>query len=239
MRPPLTSIVILAAALLSAACATTTSNPQTVQEPAQPASIDGALTAPPAALPMDDGASRDPADAPAGAYTLDPRHASVVWRVRHTGLGIYVGRFDTVTGTLDFNPTAPDQSSAQIVIDANSVSTGLLNNNGERAFDGEIANVLGADDAPEIRFTTTNAELTGANTGLLAGDLTLNGQTRAATFEVTFQGGKYVTLRGKHVLAFSARTIINRRDWNVGSLIFNQFAGDEVEILFEGEFTHD
>jgi hypothetical protein len=46
-----------------------------------------------------------------------------------------------------------------------------------------------------------------------------------------------VQLRGKHVLAFSARTIIDRRDWEVGSLIFNRFAGDEVEIVIEAELV--
>jgi polyisoprenoid-binding protein YceI len=194
-------------------------------------------SAPMAALPADSGASLDPADAPAGEYALDPRHASVIWRVRHTGLGIVVGRFDTIAATLNFNPGAPALSRLEAVIDAKSVSTGVLNRNGELAFDGEIAEVLGAEEAPEIRFVSTSAIATSATTGLLEGDLTLNGETHRATLEVQFQGGRFVQLRGKHALAFSARTIIDRRQWQVGSLIFNRFAGDEVEIVIEAEFV--
>jgi hypothetical protein len=43
-------------------------------------------------------------------------------------------------------------------------------------------------------------------------------------------------VRGKYALGFSARTIIDRRQWDVGNIIFNQFAGDEVEIIIEAEF---
>ncbi|MGE0596523.1 MAG: YceI family protein [Hyphomonadaceae bacterium] len=199
----------------------------------------GAAIAPPAALPADASASLDPAEAPAGAYTLDPRHASVTWRVRHTGVGIYVARFDAIAATLNFDPQNPAASSLDAVIDANSVNTGLVNDDGERAFDREIAEVLGAESAPQIRFVSRSIELTGPASGLIEGDLTLNGQTHPATLEAQFQGGRFVQLRGKHVLAFSGRTIINRREWDAGSLIFNQFAGDEVEILIEAEFVKD
>jgi polyisoprenoid-binding protein YceI len=205
------------------------------QEPGAPPSAE--IAAPASLLTADSGVSLNPADAPAGAYDIDARHVSVVWRVRHTGIGVFVGRFDRISGTLNFNPEAPAESQLEVLIDANSVSTGILDRNGERAFDGEIAEVLGAGDAPEIRFVSTGAIATGANSGLVRGDLTLNGETHPATLEVGFHGGRFVQLRGKHVLAFSARTIIDRRDWEVGSLIFNRFAGDEVEIVIEAELV--
>lgn len=190
-----------------------------------------------AALPRDDDASLNPADAPAGAYRLDPRHASVTWRVRHTGLGIYVARFDTIAGELTFDPQNPTASSVDVTIEANSVSSGLLNQQGERAFDREIAEVLGADDSPQIHFVSRSVTMTGPASGLIEGDLTLNGQTHPVTLETQFQGGRFVQLRNAHALAFSGRTIIQRAQWDVGSLIFNRFAGDEVEILIEAEFV--
>lgn len=198
-----------------------------------------ALTPPPAALPADAEASRDPADAPAGRYSLDPNHASVIWRVRHTGLGLYTARFDSIAGSLAFDPEEPAASTVDVTIDAASVSTGLLNARAERAFDGEIADLLGADDAPQIRFVSRVIERTGAETGLIEGDLTLNGETHPVTLEARFHGGRFVRLRGAYTLAFSGRTIIDRRTWNVGNLIFNQFAGDQVEILIDAEFVKD
>ena len=222
---------LLAVCLGLAACATAT--PIAVEAAPRGDAAGSGLAA---ALPADAGTSLNPADAPAGAYELDGRHANVTWRIRHMGLGIYVGRFDTIAGQLSFDPQNPAASTINVTIDANSVSTGLLNQQGERAFDREIANVLGAEQHPEISFVSRAVEVTGPATGLIRGDLTLNGQTHPVVLEAQFQGGKHVALRNKHVLAFSGRTIIQRSQWGAGSLIFDQFTGDAVEIIIEAEF---
>lgn len=192
-----------------------------------------------AALERDANASLNPADAPAGAYALDARHASVIWRVRHMGLGLYTARFDAIAGTLNFDPQNPAASSVNVTIAANSVSTGLINREGARAFDGEIADVLGADEHPNITFVSRAVQQTGPTTGLITGDLTLNGRTNPVTIEASFHGGRFVQLRGRHVIAFSGRTIIRRSQWGAGSVIFNQFAGDDVEILIDAEFIRE
>lgn len=203
---------------------------------ASTAAAQSTLTPPPAALTPSAEASRDPADAPAGAYQLDPRHVSVIWRIRHTGLGLVVGRFDMISGTLMFDPAAPANLSVDVTIDPASVSTGVREGDGSLRFDAQIASLLGATP---IRFVSRAATTTEPARGLVEGELTLNGQTHPVTLDVTFQGGRFVAIRGKHALGFSARTIIDRRQWGVGSLIFNQFAGDEVEILIEGEWVKE
>jgi polyisoprenoid-binding protein YceI len=226
--------IILATALLLTACATA---------PTAPAPT-GVSAASPllAALPRGGDASFDPADAPAGAYTLDARHASVIWRIRHMGLGIYTARFDTVSGALNFDPAHPENSSVNVTIAANSVSTGLLNREGERAFDREIANaVLGAETNPDITFVSRSIQLTGATTGLITGDLTLGGQTHPVTLEASFEGGRFVQFAGKHVLAFTGRTIIDRSQWGASfaNPIINSTTGNSVEILISAEFDKD
>lgn len=208
-----------------------------------------AAQAPPPALPLGD-VSFDAAEAPAGRYELDPRHAALTWRVRHMGLGIYVGRFDAclaststcqrngVSGAIAFNPQQPEASTLTMSVEIAALSTGLVSTEGERTFDGQITSLLGLDRAPQATFASRSITRTGPTTGLITGDLTMNGQTHPVTFETTFQGGKTVALRGgKYVLAFSARTIIDRTQWGVESFIFNQFAANEVELLFEGEFV--
>ncbi|HVY83502.1 MAG TPA: YceI family protein [Caulobacterales bacterium] len=242
MRRPL---LVLAFALAGCATPVATPAPET-------SSITQTASPIPAQLPSAEGTSFDPAQAPAGTYALDPRHASVIWRVRHMGLSIYVGRFDGclasqgfncaqpgVSSTLTFDPQHPEQSSVNATIQVASVSTGLVGANGARDFDHDIANVLSDNGAaPTITFTSTSVTRTGPTTGLVAGNLSLHGQTHPATLEVTFQGGKSVLIRGgKHVLAFSGRTIINRNQWGAGSALFNQFASDETEIIINGEFV--
>ena len=119
-----------------------------------------------------------PSAAPAGNYKLDPTHASVTWSLSHAGLSNYTARFNTISGALNFNPDAPQESSVDIRIDPKSVSTGLPK------FDEEIAtsgNYFDADNFPEIRFVSTDIKLTGDATGLITGDLTLKGVTKPVT----------------------------------------------------------
>jgi polyisoprenoid-binding protein YceI len=225
----------LVAAALLGACATVEA-----QQP-PPSSLAPATASPiPAAIARAEGTSLNPADAPAGAYTLDGRHASVIWRVRHSGLGLYTARFDTIAGTLNFDPQNPASSTVNVTIAANSVSTGLRNSAGELAFDREIANVLGVEEHPQITFASRSIQITSPTTGLIVGDLTFNGRTNPVTLEATFHGGRHLNIpRSRDVVAFAGRTIIRRSQWGAGSVIFNTFTSDEVEILVDAEFIKD
>lgn len=229
--------LILASAFLAAACASVPFVGRSDTAPAAAAANSGAPSPVAAAIATGADTSRNPADAPAGAYTLDSRHASVVWRIRHLGLGLYTARFDTIAGSLNFDPQNPANSSVNVTIAANSVSTGLLNRDGQRAFDGEIQGALGAAANPNITFVSRSIQVTGPSTGLITGDLTLNGQTHPVTLEASFHGGRFVQLRQKHQLAFSGRTVINRSQWGVTN--WSMFTGDEVEILVDAEFVKD
>ncbi|MBI1252456.1 MAG: polyisoprenoid-binding protein [Alphaproteobacteria bacterium] len=220
--------LVFAVALLAASAAAAQSEPA-----AEPAAVPAALT-PPAAMQPASGTSLAAADQPAGAYDLDPRHASVVWRVRHTGVGLYTARFDQIAGTLNFDPANPERSSVNVAVQVASVSTGIRNNAGELAFDREIANALGAEDHPQITFASRRIQRTGETTGLMEGDLSLNGVTRPVTFDVTFHGGRLVAVRQKHFMGFAGRTLIKRSDFGVTQ--WGPFVGDEVEILVDAEF---
>ena len=176
-------------------------------------------------------------DLPSGAYRLDPRHASVLFRIRHEGLAWFTARFDTKDATLDLNAADPAQSRLTASIDANSVNTGILNAQGERGFDRSIAGAIGAQATPQISFASTAIERTGQYTARVTGDLTMNGQTHPATFDVTFDGGKTDVLRGGAVaIGFSGHASIDRTQWGVTQ--WGPFTGNEVQIVIEAEFTH-
>ena len=118
------STFIAAAALISASAAT----------------LAVAQTPPAASLPLPAGVSMKPADAPAGAYTLDGRHASVTWRIRHQGVSLFTARFDKIEGKLNFDTADPAKSTVEAVVQTGSVSTNVFNAQGEPAFAKEIAN---------------------------------------------------------------------------------------------------
>ncbi len=181
-----------------------------------------------------------PIEAAAGGYTLDPHHTSVIWRVRHMNLSMYTARFNTVAGKLTLEPGAPARSALTVSIDANSVDTGFRDRDGNSSFDAQIAEVLGAARTPSIIFTARTITRTGPRTGIVAGDLTMNGFTRPAVLETTFLNyAARTALSAKPVIAFSARAVIKRSDWGASNPIFSLFAGDEVEIIVEAEFIKD
>ena len=176
-----------------------------------------------------------PSAAPAGNYKLDPTHASVTWALSHAGLSNYTARFDTISGALNFNPDAPQNSTVDIRIDPKSISTGLPK------FDEEIAtsgNYFDANTFPEIRFVSTDIKLTGDATGLITGDLTVKDVTKPVTLDVTFNGaGKSFGNPGK-TLGFSATTSFLRSDYNMGHLV-SFGIGDEVSLRIETEFNEE
>ncbi len=175
-------------------------------------------------------------DLPAGAYQLDPRHASVIFRIRHEGLARFTARFDTKEASLMLDPADPTRSQLRASIDASSVNTGVLNAQGERAFDRSIARALGADASTAITFISTSIERTGEHTGRITGNLTMNGQSHPMTLDATFDGSAVDPLRrGATVLGFSAHGTINRSEWGVTE--WRAFTGDEVQIVIEAELV--
>ena len=176
-------------------------------------------------------------DLPAGTYHMDPRHSSVLFRIRHEGLAWFTARFDTKDATLELNASDPAQSHLTASVDAASVNTGLTNGQGERGFDHAIGNALGAQTSPQITFASTSIERTGQFTARVTGDLTMNGQTHPAVFDATFDGGKTDVLRGGAVaVGFSAHATIDRSQWGVTQ--WGAFAGNDVQIVIECELTH-
>ena len=191
-----------------------------------------------AGVPYAAGTSRAVGEQPPGAYAIDPRHASVTWRIRHAGVGVFVARFDTVGGTITLDPAHPEKSSVTATIAASSVNTGVLNTAGARAFDTEIhTQVFGSATNPDITFVSRSIKATGPTTGEITGDLTLRGVTRPVTLQASFEGGRFFALRGKQLLGFTARTVINRKDF--GAALSNPaadaFVGDQVEVLISAE----
>lgn len=223
------TLLALATAFALASCATTSTS--------QPVAPTGAYQ--PSLVPYSESASRVAAEQPAGVYVLDTAHASVSWRLRHAGIGIFVARFDKFNATLDFDPANPAASSINATIEAASVNTGVLNNNGERAFDREIATqAFGSAQHPQITFVSRSINVTSPTTGEITGDLTLRGVTKPVTLQASFEGGRFIQFRGKQVIAFSARGTFNRKDFGatLSNPLADGFAGDIVDVEFHAEF---
>lgn len=175
--------------------------------------------------------TRDLTQVPNGKYMLDASHANVVFLVSHAGFSTYVGRFDTVGGSLKFNTKNPDKSSLSVTIDANSVDTT------SEALDEHLrtADFFDVEKYPNIKFKSTKVQKIDDQTGKVTGNLTLLGVTKPVTLDVTFNGGGIFGPTQLYRVGFSARTAVKRSDFGMSK--FLPFLGDEVNLIIEAEFT--
>ncbi|WP_421857711.1 YceI family protein [Oceanicaulis sp.] len=176
----------------------------------------------------------EPARLPPGEWALDPAHASALWRIQHMGLSWYTGRFDAIDARLSFDAARPENARLTAIIDAASISTG------DPAFDQTLcsASWFDCDAHPQIVFRSDHIEVTGPDTGLVHGQLTLKGVTQPAVLETQFYGGVFNPLEARQALGFGADMTINRTDFRVGRLPGN-LIGDTVVIRIEAEFLRD
>jgi polyisoprenoid-binding protein YceI len=186
-------------------------------------------------------AAKAPREAPAGAYTMDPHHTSVVFRVPHMGISHYTARFTKADGKLTFDPANPAAQSVTATIDAGSVAT-EYHDADNLDFDAQIEKqFLDVAKYPQITFRSTKVEATGAETARVTGDLSLHGVTRPVVLEVAYNGGyKAGAMDPNHRIGFSGRGTFKRSDFGIAYGVpapGSTFGvGDEVEVIIETEF---
>ena len=199
-------------------------------------------------LPGHDVLAADPiapaaTEVPAGTYTLDRNHASLIFRVNHLGFSHYTARFTRFAATLELDPAHPAASRVTATIDPTSIETD--NPDPALDFDHQLQNQdwLSTAQFPQMTFRSTALELTGPNTAHVAGELDLHGVTRPVTLDVTFNGGyaSHPMDPSGARIGFSAHGSLRRSEFGMtvgipapGSTFG---VGDEVEILIEAEFT--
>lgn len=172
----------------------------------------------------------EPAALKAGAYALDRDHAALLFKVGHLGYSTYVGRFESFDASLDFDADNPAAAHVEAIIDVASLDVA----NDDFAGTLKGAGWFEADAFPKAVFRSTGIEITGANTGVMTGDLTLKGVTAPVMLDVVFNGGAQDLIRGGYVVGFSARGKLGRAAFGVDR--FKALVGDEVTIEIEAEF---
>lgn len=179
--------------------------------------------------------SKDPAKAPPGSYRLDPRHSQVLFAIGHIGLTDFHGRFDKLSGTLNFNPGQPEKSAVSVTIDTTSADTPNheLNNvlQGEDVFDTE--------KFPSASFKSNSVTRSGADSGHIAGTLTLRGISKPVVLDVSFNGAGVDPLEGKPALGFRATARVKRTDFGITGMAWEPLVADEVTLTIEALFEQE
>lgn len=169
--------------------------------------------------------------APSGEYITEANHRYITFSYDHQGYSNPWLRWRDWTGVLTWDNENPENSSINVVIDASSIDSGV------DVFDGHLKGerFFDVENNPEITFVSTSVTKTGDNTGKILGDLTIKGNTKPVTLDVTFNKAAKDDRKDLYKLGFSATTQVKRSDFGLDFLV--PVVGDDVNIIIETELT--
>jgi polyisoprenoid-binding protein YceI len=163
------------------------------------------------------------APARAETYEVDRSHSTVIFKIKHAGVGNFYGRFNDVRGTLALDDAAPEKASVAIEVKTDSVDTASADR--DRHIKGEGS--LAAEKHPILTFKSKKVKKAGADAFVVTGDLGFRGVTR----EIEVKAARTGTTRdekGGGKAGFEGTFRLRRSDFGwkgMGGL------SDEVDVI--------
>ncbi|MFC4726676.1 YceI family protein [Coralloluteibacterium thermophilus] len=170
-----------------------------------------------------------PALAEPTTYQIDPAHTDVLASWSHFGFSRPTVRFGDVEGSVTYDPQNPAASRVEVTIPL----SGLQTQSAE--FNEHLADAQWFDMAqhPTATFRSTSVEAAGENRLSVTGDLTVRGETRPVTLDVTVNRLAEHPMRKKPAAGFDASVTLKRSDFGLGA--YAPAVSDEVQIAITVE----
>ena len=168
------------------------------------------------------------------AWQIDSAHSHVQFSVRHMMISTVRGRFNTFSGTVEFDEDNPTSSTVDVVIDVASIDTR------EQQRDDHLRSpdFFDAANFPDMMFKSKRIEQTGGKNGRMIGDLTIKDITKEVTLDVEY-AGQAKSPWGTTSAGFAASGSIDRKDfglnWNQVLETGGILVGDAIKIDIEVE----
>ncbi|MGB0901842.1 YceI family protein [Halocynthiibacter sp.] len=171
----------------------------------------------------------------ADTYEIDPTHTEVRFYWDHAGLTEQHGEWLNISGSIDFDAEDVAATQVNITIDPASIHTGVV------ALDDELKGeaFFNAEAYPEIRFVSSSAVQTGAETLRLTGELTVKDNTHPAVLDVNMKfmgthplGGYFDYYQGEWI-GVEATSSLLRSDYGVGQ--YAPLTSDIVRLEISAE----
>src|SRR5512134_3211195 len=168
---------------------------------------------------------------PVGTYRFDKAHTELGFVARHM-ISKVRGRFTEFDGTIVIGESLED-SYVEVEIEAASIWT----NTGMRDDHLRSGDFLEAETYPKLTFRSTAVRPTGGTTFQLVGDLTIKDTTNEVVLDAEFLGFGPGS-QGGTVVAFTAKTEIDREDWDMtwnmavetGGLLVGKTVQIEIDV---------
>ena len=169
-------------------------------------------------------------------WQIDFSHSDIQFAVRHMMISKVRGRFETFTGTVNFDENNPTNTTVNVEVDLNSINTR------DEKRDGHLrsADFFDVANHPTMTFVSKKVEQTDEFNGRLIGDLTIRGVTHEVALDVQYSGTAKSPW-GTVSAGFSAKGKLNRKafglNWNAALETGGVLVGEEVEIAIEIEIV--
>jgi polyisoprenoid-binding protein YceI len=167
----------------------------------------------------------------ASDYVIDTEggHAYIQFRIGHLGFSWLSGRFNRFSGRFSYDEKAPETATVEVEIDTASIDT----NHAERDRHLRDEDILDVKRYPTARFASTSYRPTGEGRGVLTGDLTLHGVTRAIEIQVE-QVGSGTDPWGGYRMGFEGTTQIALADFGITEFLGEAARRMRFELGIEG-----
>lgn len=166
-------------------------------------------------------------------WTIDAMHSAVGFSIRHLMITTVRGEFQTISGSIRFDPAHPESTQIEASIPVASIST----RQEQRDAHLRSAELFDAEKYPTATFRSTRARSVGAGQVEVIGDLTLRGVTRALTLAVTDITGEQKDHRGATRMGATATAKIKRSDFGMTYNMVLEAGGvalaDEVALTID------
>lgn len=154
----------------------------------------------------------------------DGAHAFINFKISHLGFSWLYGRFNDFDGTFSWDADKPEASQVQVTIDTASVDS----NHAERDKHLRSDDFLNVEAHPQATFRSTGVQMTGDDTAMVSGELTLNGVTNPVVLDARFMG-EGEDPWGNYRAGFEGKTRLTLRDYNINYDLGP--AAREVELI--------
>jgi len=148
--------------------------------------------------------------ATAEEYKLDAGHSFIDFRIKHLGYSWLPGRFNKFEGDFNYDEKNPSQAKIVVNIDPASVDS----NHAERDKHLRGDDFLDVKKFPKAKFVSTSYTDKGNGKGVMKGNFTLHGVTKAINLDVSSVGNGPDPWGG-YRRGFVATTKLALKDYNI------------------------
>ncbi|MBT8152581.1 YceI family protein [Epibacterium ulvae] len=163
-------------------------------------------------------------------YVLDPGHSNILFSFDHLGFSTIYGMFSGFEGEIMFDQEDVANSSVSIEFPVTTMLTG---------WEARLAHFMSEDffnaaENESVTFVSTDIKVTGQETALITGDLTMNGVTKSVVLNAELNGKTDAHPFSKGPWAgFNATTTLLRTDFGLGKHV--PFVTDEIPVVISIE----